>query len=299
MTLISIAAVLAAFTAVLLLYIILRYVPIIERNAFNIPRHQVPEHVRPSVSFNPVKVHIPDLEPFAAYYISKTSAPRKIAVFCHETGANWLSWEKHASFLPSEGIDVLAFDVDDRPVIYQWPSLEEAGRVRAAIEWASRHKPGVPIMLFGISKGSAIAAANDHPEVKGFVLDGAFSTRLTLERYIKKWAGIYVGSDAVARYIPGWLIGLLARLALYYASTLKQRQFFSIETYIRRLRKPILFIHAENDPFVRLEEIEAIRKTIPAPTELWVAKSAGHSESVDAQPEGYCARVLDFLKRNT
>jgi len=289
----------ALAAAALLSYIVIRYVPIIERNAFNIPRHQVPENHRPAAALKPVAVHIPDLEPFEAYCISKQNKPRCVVVFCHETGANWESWVKHAAFLPEEGIDVLAFDIDDRAVIYQWPSLEEAGRVRAAIEWASRHAPGVPIVLFGISKGSAIAAANDHPEVKGFILDGAFSTRLTLERYIKKWAGIYVGSDVVAKYIPGWLLGLLSRLALHYARFLKQRQFFSIETYIRRVQKPVLFIHAENDPFVRQEEIDAIRKTIPAKTELWVARNAGHSESVEAQPDEYHARVLEFLKRNT
>ncbi len=281
--------------ALLLLYAVLHYVPIIERNAFNIPRHQVPQNHRSPPAFPPGEIRVPDLEPFTAQYISNGGASRRVVIFCHETGANWQSWSKHASFLPSEGIDVLAFNMDDRPDIYQWPALEDAGRIRAAIEWVSRHKPGAPIVLFGVSKGAGVAAASDHPAVKGFILDGAFSTVLTLAFYIKKWAGIYVGFASMARHIPDPVFRFLSRLAIVYARFTKKRQFFSIEQFASQLRKPVLFVHAEDDPFVRREEVEKIRRAIRASTELWVAPNAGHSESVEAQPEEYRARVLKFL----
>ena len=292
-------AVPVALFALFLVTIIVRYVPIIERNAFEVPRLRPPHDERPPRHLQPQEIPIKaGGKRLPAYYIRSPRSSRKLVIFCHETGADWRSWYRHARFLPDEGMDVLTFSYNGNGSTYQWPSRKELDSVRAVIRWAKNAKPGHDIALFGVSKGSALAAsaASEFPDVQTLVLDGAFSTFSTMENYMRKWVGIYVPNAGTVRRIPGWIYGFLSRTALMYAGLRKGTSFFSIEQYAGKVKAPVLLIHAEKDAFVHYDEVQTIRRMIPAGTDLWVARNATHSNSVQVNPRDYRDKVMSFLR---
>lgn len=291
--------------------LILRYIPVIERNAFEVPRLQAPvEHRLPS-SLKARNLQIPydTRNAIQAQYIKARQPGRKLVVFCHETGADLNSWYKHGHFLIDDGIDVLTFNFKPAPLtaaasdtqedFYQWPSMRDLKCLERVLSWVAVHKRNYEVALFGVSKGATLAAAAaPSPFVKAVLLDGAFSTHLTLQKYMKKWVNIYVSPRAVADNVPNWVYYFLSYATLAYASLRKKMNFFSIERFISKLKKPVLWIHAGKDYHVRLEHVERLRKLVPAFTDLWVAELAGHSEAVTAYPEEYHSRVVGFINKN-
>lgn len=289
---------------------IFRYIPVIERNAFEVPRIAAPENHRPPASLKVRNFQIPfnTRSAIQAQYIKAKQAGRKLVVFCHETGADLNSWYKHGYFLPDDGIDVLTFNFKPQPLsgdartrdeLYQWPSTRDLKCLESVLAWVAVHKRNYDVALFGVSKGAAIAAAGaPSPFVKAVLLDGAFSTHLTLQKYMKKWVNIYVTPRAVADNVPDWVYYLLSYATLVYASIRKHMNFFSVEKFISKLRKPVFWIHAGKDYHVRLEHVEKLRRLIPGITDLWVAEQAGHSQAVTAYPAEYHSRIVGFINKN-
>lgn len=276
-------------------YVIARYVPVIERNAFEIPRHRPPHHESDAGAADAVEVEIPGPDGLISVHRIAAPSARGLVIFCHETDSDWKSWRRHAGFLPAAGYEVLAFDYETSDRVFQWPCREEAARVRSVVEWAAWEHKGLPIVLLGVSKGSVLAASIHHPAVGGLILDGAFSTFATLESYMQKWVGIYVTQEGIARGIPGWAYRALSRLAVAYAGARRHLRFFSIESGLTRLRRPVLMIHAANDYFVRLADVERLRHLLDGHSSLWIAQNAAHSESALVEPDEYRKRILAFL----
>lgn len=298
---VPILATIGGSLVVFLLCVLIKYVPIIERNAFDIPRHRLP----PKGSMPPSLACEEHGIPFGksklrARFIRFSQAPaQKAVVFCHETGADWQSWSKHADFLPREGVAVITFDYGTDQKSFQWPRKKEIEAARAVVAWAAGQKKIPRIALFGVSKGSIIAAgAAHHPAVRAVVMDGAFSSYSTLESYMKRWAEIYVPTHAIARAIPAWVYAALSRITLFYAGLRNREHFLTAETLIKSLRKPVFMIHAEKDPFAKLEHVECLRLQIGKTADLWTVPGAGHSDSVIQQPREYHKKISEFLHRH-
>lgn len=295
-----IGTVLALGLAAFLLYIAIRYVPIIERNAFNVPRHRMPDDFAPTNgSAREIRVPLPAGGDLIALRVPAAGKSLGIVLFCHETGSGWKSWTRHAGFLPESGFDVITFDYETSAETCQWPAVSELKKIEAVLAWIWREEKGTPVFLLGVSKGAVLAsAALWHPAVRGAVLDGMFSTHATLEIYMKKWVTIYVTPESVARGVPGFVYAMLSRLTVFYAGTRKRDRFFSAEDFAPRFHKPALFVHAGKDHFASAAQVEGIRKLFRAPARIWVAEGAGHSESALKQPEAYREQVLSFLREN-
>ncbi|MBF0253966.1 MAG: alpha/beta hydrolase [Candidatus Omnitrophica bacterium] len=296
--------------AVILVFVFFRYIPIIERNAFEVPRFQAPKDSRPPANLKRRKFKIPydTRRAITAEYIRAKEPSRRLVVFCHETGADLNSWYRHAYFLPENGVDVLTFDFKPRALDahkteeeaqpYQWPTLQDLRCLERVLSWVALQRQGYEVALFGISKGATVAAAAaPSPLIRSVLLDGAFSTHLTLKHYMKKWVNIYVSPKRIADGVPDWVYILLSMTTLFYASVRKNLSFFSIERFIVKLTKPVFWIHAAKDYHVRLEHVERLRKRIPGVTDLWVAEGAGHSQAVLRHPEEYHRRVVSFIDK--
>ena len=283
------------------LYVIVRYVPIIERDAFDVPRHRVPQQFRipPHVCTKEIRISLKETEQITLRYIAAREPSRRLVVFCHETGADWRSWYKHGYFLPENGFDVLTFSYNENQRSFQWPSARELSVIQGVLEWVRRERPGYQVSLFGVSKGSSLAAAaSGHPIVKSVVLDGVFSTHRTLKSLMKKWVHIYVTHKGYADILPNWLFSGLCRMTLWYAGIKQRTRFFSVERFMSILRVPVLLIHAERDAFVQLCDVERIRGLVRARSDLWIVRGASHSESVTQRPADYRSAVMRFFNRN-
>ena len=66
--------------------------------------------------------------------------------------------------------------------------------------------------------------------------------------------------------------------------------------HLPKIRVPTLFVHGERDPFGRIEEIEAARALVAAPTALVIVPRAAHALPADAVAAGdITARFLRLL----
>lgn len=293
-------------------YVLIQYVPLIERNAFDVPRYPVPSiQISPPANLKKRLFQIPydTRNAIDAEYIKAPHGKKKLVVFCHETGADLNSWYKHAFFLPDDGIDVLSFNFKptalapnngkDEEHHFQWPSIRDLRCLERVLSWVAVERKGYEVALFGISKGATVAAAAaPSPLIKAVLLDGAFSTHLTLQRYMKKFVNIYVFPRKLSENLPNWVYLLLSYTTLLYAGVRNNLRFFSIEKFAAKLKKPVFLIHAGKDYHVPLEHIQTLRSLIPGMTDLWVAEKAGHSQAVTAYPKEYPTKILGFLNRN-
>jgi len=290
--------------------IILRFVPIIERNAFEVPRYRIPDGDHPTVFWEIEDISIPAFEHgnIKTRYIRAKKPTKRIIVFCHETGSDLNSWRKHISFLPDAGFDVLTFNFNPLVVgkrygrnaflSYQWPTREELRCLEIVLAWIKNNRPDYKVGLFGISKGACIAAAGSVSlPVHAVVLEGIYSTYRTLESYLRRWTSIYIQNEAVVRHVPEWIYRLLSRSALRYAILRQGLEFFSVDSYIPKIKKPIFIIHAGKDAYIPADQVGFIKDSIPGETELWIAQNASHSDTVKAYAADYQTRVKNFFER--
>lgn len=94
--------------------------------------------------------------------------------------------------------------------------------------------------------------------------------------------------------------GLPAFPLLYTASWLCEWQNgwnFKEASAIRQVakcRKPMLFIHGDQDDFVPTYMVYQLYDAKPAPKELWIAPGVDHANSYFRYPEEYTARIKSF-----
>ena len=146
------------------------------------------------------------------------------------------------------------------------------------------------ILLFGISMGGAtmlMTSGEQLPEqVKGIISDCAYTSAWDILAFqLKK---IY--NLPAFPFIPA--TSLICRLRAGYwfgeASALKQ---------VRQAKRPILFIHGQNDNFVPTEMVNRLYENCAAPKEKWIVPDAGHALSYFTDREGYIERVGQFIEK--
>lgn len=236
--------------------------------------------------------------------VLESRLPKGIVVFCHESGASKASWEKYASFLPSNGYHVIAPDIDrvrgpEEPNgLSQWPDEQEVDRLDIVVRWARKAYGTLPTVLFGVSKGAnlALAASMREPRVQAVVADGLFSMREIFRDYIRKWAPVLVRPNFFGDKFPEWIVRLFAASGYWNSKRVTKKNFVDVESLLRKPHPPLLVIHGELDDYVPkthqtlLERIgrsgSFVHLRVPA---------AGHNEAVAVAREEYQRRVLNFM----
>jgi uncharacterized protein len=68
--------------------------------------------------------------------------------------------------------------------------------------------------------------------------------------------------------------------------------------HVGRIRAPLLMLIGARDTYTTVAETTAMFARAPQPKSLWIVDGAGHVDLQAHAPEGYRARVLDFLSRH-
>lgn len=87
-------------------------------------------------------------------------------------------------------------------------------------------------------------------------------------------------TSALCRMKYGWTFG--------EASPLKQ---------VAKCKKPMLFIHGDNDDFVPTRMVRPLYAAKPQPKQLWIARGSEHARSYKDHPEEYTAHVKTFVSQ--
>lgn len=157
--------------------------------------------------------------------------------------------------------------------------------VEAAVMFAHRRAPALPVVLHGFGMGGALAldAAAAGQPVAGVIADSAFADACAQLR--RRW-----------RHVPGYLvrraIALAARFAASDPAALRPRAAAA------QLDVPALLIHAEGDPVTPASDsVNIAAHTVSDRVWLWTPPGETHCGSYLAQPEVYLRRCLELLDR--
>jgi len=235
--------------------------------------------------------------------------PRGTIIFSHEFGSNYNSAVKYAGFLVDAGYNLFAFNYrgegrGPNGVRYEprhWTSDREISDIRGAIAYVKRRPEydGSGLGLMGISRGataSVYASAGDD-DVKAVVSDSAFSTRKTLDYYMRKWAVIFAFVPAIYTRIPTFAYNFLGRTALWISERRLKVRMPHLEDALPRTKSPIFFIHGKNDPNIDYRQAVYLHDLAAGPKKLWIVCDAKHNESVVVAPDEYQQHVTSFFDR--
>jgi len=297
---------LSAFAAVLI-YVVIRYSPIVgrifEEKPLFLPLRVARTHDGEDVRF-PTRggLHLA-----GTYLKARTPQRSGVLIFCHEYLSDRWSALPYLDHLRDYGFDILTFDFrnhgasdkDPRYNPLQWVTDHEVHDLQAAVAYLRSRPDTDPAGygLFGVSRGggTAICAAATDRGAWGVVTDGAFPTRGTMVAYIHRWAEIYVRTPWVWKLMPrvsfeflGWSGRMRTQLRLGC-------RYSNIEQAVTRLApRPWLAIHGQKDAYIGLAIAEKFYQLAGDPKEMWVVPLAKHNRCREKAPQAYADRLLSF-----
>ncbi len=300
---------LAMFVA-FLIYIVIRYTPIIGR-VFEEKPMFLP--LRVSRADEGEDVTFPNSEGLTlagTYLKARTDRRVGVIVFCHEYLSDRWGVLPYADHLRDHGFDLFCFDYRNHgrsEVVpgynpLQWVTDYEVTDVRAALAYVKSRDDADPagVGLFGISRGggSALCAAAKDPGVWGVVTDGAFPTRGTMEAYVTRWAEIYVSNPHFWKVMPKGIFQFLCWAGRVRTQKKLVCRYPDVETAVRRLApRPWLSIHGQKDAYIGVGIARALFAYAGEPKELWIVAAAKHNRCREKEPVAYAERVAGFFNR--
>jgi uncharacterized protein len=245
------------------------------------------------------------------FLLADRKLPRKgMILFCHEFASDMYSAARYCRPLLESGYDIFTFDFrghgessgEENYQPRQWVSDREIDDALGAIAFVEDYleSQGLPIELgiIGISRGAAAAiiASMRNPAVKAIVTDGLFSTDITLEGLMKRWAYIFAKVKFVYENHPPafwqflrWLLFIFVhrKFRCYYPSVRKALP--------RMLPRPIFMIHGERDSYIPDEQAQYLYRLVTGPKSLWIVHGAKHNQGAIVAPEEYAEKTVGFF----
>lgn len=177
---------------------------------------------------------------------------RGLIFFLHGNGGNLDSWTSNVGYYQRINYDLFIFDYrgygKSTGQIQSEAQLHED--VRTVWEIIARLYPDKPIVLYGRSLGTALAAklaTTVNPDL--LILVSPFSSMIAMARQQYP-------------YLPDWLL----------------RYQFRTDEHIARIHTPIVFVHGDQDNFIPLEHSITLKERTSAIAKMLVIKGAGHND---------------------
>ncbi len=231
-------------------------------------------------------------------------SPRGVVVFCHELYGNRWTAMRYCRPLFEAGYAVLSFDYrnhgsSDQLANYEpthWLTQYEVSDTMAALEYVRRDEAlaGIPIGLFGVSRGgsAALAVAAQCPDIQVILADGAFSLKVMVPLFVRQWGEIYVPRWLI-RNVPMWHLKSVVALASWASQRRKNCRYFDLESMLPRLAdRKVLLISGKRDSYVKPAVTKLLASRIGSGCGVWVVPQAKHNKAVEIDPREYAARSL-------
>jgi dipeptidyl aminopeptidase/acylaminoacyl peptidase len=160
----------------------------------------------------------------------------------------------------------------------------------AALEFLKANKPDLAARLgaYGLSMGAATAfmGITRHPEIRAAVIENPFpSFRKAVRTYSwHKWKIPYYPFLAPVVWQANRVLGV-------------DGEAWSPIRFAPRVRTPVFFIHAENDPITPPAETRALYEHVQADKELWIVPGAAHEDIHEVARDEYQRRIRTFYER--
>lgn len=182
----------------------------------------------------------------------KQAHPRGVVFFLHGNAGNLDSWTTGVDFYQRVNYDL--FIVDYRGYGKSTGHIQSEAQlhadVRAAYDTMAALYRDIPVVIYGRSLGTALAAslARDVDPAL-LILVSPFSSLATAAAEQYPWA-------------PGWIL----------------RYPLRTDKIISGIKSPILLVHGSDDKLIPLAHSERLKALARSPTELVVVPGAGHHD---------------------
>jgi pimeloyl-ACP methyl ester carboxylesterase len=160
-----------------------------------------------------------------------------------------------------------------------------------ALDFLAEHKHIDRVGVLGFSMGAAVAliTAALSERICAVVADSSFGR---LKHTLTGW-GVQRGVPVpIARQFAAWVLVVAS-----IRTEGRMDQTDPIRWTVHIGRRPILFIHGANDPFVSSEEVGHMASLAEGPVQVWVVDGVGHRGAYAADPVEYNHRVVEWFTR--
>lgn len=236
--------------------------------------------------------------------------PRGMILFAHEFCSDMGSCGRYCRPLLEAGYDVFAFDfrnhgASERETEYtprQWVTEREHDDIRGAVAfilaWLEQNNRPQHIGLFGVSRGACagVLVAEERPEVRALLLDGAFSTDACIEYFMKRWAVIFGRGRVLYENFPPRVWAFMRWAMIRKAQRTLKCTFPSVRKALTRMTpRPLMFIHGEKDSYLPIGQTRLLYALAPQPKWFWIAPGARHNQAAVLHPEVYARYITGFF----
>jgi fermentation-respiration switch protein FrsA (DUF1100 family) len=204
-------------------------------------------------------------------WILRHPSPRAQVLFCHGNGGNLSLWLDVLAEMHRQGLTVVALDYRGYGLSAGSPSERGLYRDMDALLdrfWTRDHQEGIPVIYWGRSLGSAVAAygATRRPP-DGLILEAGFASVRSLTS------------------------NSLALRALYPFASYR----FPTSAFLGRYAGPVLVIHGREDEIVPFEESRYLLDAATGRSRLVDIAGGHHNDLHLADPARYWEGVRAFL----
>lgn len=212
-------------------------------------------------------------------------------IYIHGTYTNKAFGLKRAKFLSEAGYNVLLIDLryhgESGGSFCTYGYLEKFD-VSEWISFLLKRFPEVPIALFGISLGGAVAiqTAGIDNRICAIIAEGSFANFYDL---------IFDYQKSKFKLSSKFLVKKVLE-SVERTSGIKIDEISPIE-YVKKISCPVLYIHGKNDETVKpWHSIVLHRYTSNG--EILLVEGAGHVNSWEVLGNGYSEKIVEFLREN-
>jgi uncharacterized protein len=221
------------------------------------------------VPFEAVTLTTNDGEQLRAWFLPNPGA-RALVVYFHGNGGNLSVWLPVIAGIYRQGFSVAAIDYRGYGASSGHPTERGMYRdVDAALDWTQQLvKPGVPVVYWGRSLGTtmaAYAATKRRPEA--LILESGFTQ-----------------ARALMRASP-----LLALLSLFSSYR------FPTAEYARHAGCPVLVLHGDDDHVIPFANGRELYDVLAEPKRLHVIAGGDHNDVDPSDPQQYWGAVQEFV----
>ncbi len=228
------------------------------------------------------------------YYISAEAPTMRTTILSHGYSSKGLWMGLYAKLYNMMGYNVLMpdsrghGDSEGNYIGFGWVDRKDY------LKWIDyvikKTGPDAQIVLHGVSMGGATvlmtSGENLPSNVKAIVSDCAYtSVKDELSYQMKR---MYRLPSFPLLNVTSLITKAKAGFTFEEASALKQ---------VKKSKTPTLFIHGGNDEFVPTGMVNRLFDACNSEKELFIVPGAGHGAALNADPDGYIAKVKDFTEK--
>jgi len=228
----------------------------------------------------------------AGFFIPAKQKTEKSVIFCHGITVSLICSVKYAKMFYERGWNLLLYDNRRHGLSGGKMSTYgyyEKHDLKAVVDYIkNRFSPGAVIGIHGESMGAAttLQYAGMEDGASFYIADCPYSS--LWEQLSIRMAKDYHLPEFPFAYITSLFIRMISKFWITDVNPLKD---------VEKINNPVLFIHGEMDVYVpTYMSRQLYEKKKMGFKGLYIAPDAGHSRSLQVNPEEYEKRVFEFLE---